>query len=854
MAGEPWLEYQETDGPWSEYAAAPVDITAGVSGLIKSGASKADIETYVQTAGGNTSQLAGLDEALAYRDRGGKGDIRVVMGPSGEVEAAPVKTAGDSLGQGVRGVMTGAGGLVDMVAGPVNGLINALPGEQGLSTTPFRDAANSAADWIGLDASTTDTERLVNAGVEGATGGLASAGVGGLFAGAKGATGAVGTALSASPAVDTVAGATGGLSGEATGQMGGGLVMQTIAALVGGLGGGVGAVSAGRGLRAGAGRISPRLASVMEATPPESVLNQNGTLNENGRELAQRAGLPQDVVAETYTRVRESNGPTPRRSSQAGREAARNRPREPIPTTQAMIDRAPEDTRPVPRLEERTAAIADAIGERIPPAQPETPQTSPTSPYRETSAFDEARSEGVRLTRGEAERDFAVQNDEQSLYVAATREGNIARNFRDERAQEITDAVDRFRTRFGDTEATPADRGQSVRDAISDLRDRGRDGVSALYRAAEEAGGDALTLQTDELHNAIVDVLIDEAVPEAVKRPLTQEMARYGLIGQADPINEAGITRVALDDGSSVSFRGPVKQLSVANAEDLRQRVNKLYDLDPTGISQGIKSHIDDAVEEAFVAAAETDAANIPEAYQAARRAHARQVETFKSKDVVDDILAIRKGTRQTFTMLPERVIARTLGSGSGAITNIRKVRGLLLSGGTPGAEQAWRGIQAQAIGDLFQQATNVQSSTISGARLNTAIRKFGVDRLRAILDEPDFNQLMKLQRVIGDATIPMSGTTNPSGTFTKLVNFMKKGALRFGGFGEAAVSLASKARDLAVTRRTLEGMTSYDGTNSTRIDQNARDFYDAFIRDASSGSIITSGLSAARPQSTSER
>lgn len=851
MSGEPWLDYAAPEGeaaPWQDFGgeaapaepAKPFDYSGHVSALIKAGADKKEIEDYVRGVGADPSQIGNLDAALKARSINPRADIRVVMQPAGDSAAQIDRTPAEGFGMGVRGVMTGAGGLLDMAAGPVNGFINALPGEQGLSTTPFRDAADAGADWLGLAKPFSEGERLTNAAVEGGAGGLASAGLGGAVAGASGAVGAVGRALASAPGIDLVSGAASGASGDAARQLGGGPVTQFIASILGGVGGGVGAMGASRAFS----RMTPKIAAVIDRTPPEAVLTESGALNEHGRELAQRSGVPDEVMAESFARARTGTGPRPRASSQAGREAARSRERAPIETRPQDMEPQP-NTAPPPDLEGANTRLVEGIEGRL--ERPRSP--FPDSPERTDSAFGEARSENVPLTRGQAERDFGVQNDEQSLFVAASKEGNLARQFRDEQNQSITDAVERFRRHFGDTDATPAERGETVKNAISDLRDQGREGVNAMYRLAEDAGGETLPLNTERLHEAATDILIDEAVPEAVKKAVSQEMARYGLIGEAAPTNEAGITRVTLDDGSSVSFRGQPKQLTVANAEDFRKRINSLYDSDPTKISQGLKGHIDDAVEAALEQAASGDAGNVSQAYQAARFAHRNQRNTFHSKDIIQNIIDVRKGTKNTPLVMPERVISQVLGNGSGAVTNIRKVKGLLLSGGTVGSKQAWRGIQAQTLADIFGSATNTQTQTISGARLNTAIRKFGVDRLREVLDQPEFNQLMKLQRIIGDATIPMSGTTNPSGTFTKLVNFMGKGALRLGGIGEIATSLASKARNLAVTRRTLEGITNYDGVNGADMDRRAREFVQEYIRAAGSGSIITAGLNASRPK-----
>ena len=781
-------------------------------------------------------------------------DIRrgVVKLPQGvKLETPGAKTAGEGFGVGVRNVATGVGGLLDLVAGPLNSAVNALPGEQGLSPTPFRDVADKIADVIGLSRPETKSERLLQAITEGGTQALATAGVAGAVApltSAASTTGNVARSIAANPVRDVISGVSGGAGAYAGSEIGG-----APGAVIGGLAGGFAGASATS--------IAERLVARI---PRSAVLDEAGNLTDNGREVILRTGADPAEVQQAYARRRgDADGPRPRRQSPeeaaAARAAASGRAREALadPETRArVIERppAPPASRQSTDISAQTDRIVRAIGDRIPPPRPPADAETPTNPDEPVGTrFAEAQSEGVRLTRGQAERNFEVQNDENSLRVSASAEGEQARQFFNQQNEQISDAATRFRAGFGDIESTAAERGEAFKQAISDLRDAGAAGVTRLYREAEALGGNGLKLDTAGIRSTATDILIDEAVPDGVKRAVSQELARYGLIGKASPTNEAGITKVTLDDGSSVSVRGPIKELTVANAEDLRKAVNRLYDpTRPKLSAQGLKGAIDDAVEEAVEKAArDAPEGRVGEAYRKARDAHVEQKRTFSAKDVIQSLVDNRKGTG-TPVVLPERAVAAILGSGKDAVTNLRKVKVLLLSSRQPSAQQAWRAIQAQALANIFDQATNVQTGNISGARLNTAISKFGTDKLRVLLTTQDFNQLMKLRRIIADATIPMSGTTNPSGTFTKLVNFLRSGMLRFvpgsSVLTDAASALLSKAKDLAAARKTLVGITSYDGRQATarRMDQEAREFVEQFIRDGGGGRLMPTAVNLA--------
>ena len=449
--------------------------------------------------------------------------------------------------------------------------------------------------------------------------------------------------------------------------------------------------------------------------------------------------------------------------------------------------------------------------------------------------------------------------------------GEEARGFFRQQQDQIRSAVTRFRDAFGQDPGTAADRGELLQAAIRDLRDNGAEGVRQLYQQAEALGGEGLALNPDRIRDAVDDVLMDELVPETVKRELSRELARYGIVGTPEPTNAVGITKVSLEDGTSIRFRGQVKKLTAGNAEDLRRAVNRLYDSDPSRASQAIKPAIDDALEEALTGASGQEG-GIGTAYQAARDAHRQQRRTFSGKDIVEKLIASRTNG-ETFSLNGEQAIAQTIGTGPDGVSNLRKVKGLLLSSGQPQARQAWSAIQHQALADIFDGAVVRNSGgdldSISGAKLRTMIfDRYGPEKLRTLLGPQEFARLMKIQRVIGAATIPLNGTTNPSGTFTKMVNYLRGGVLNFAGAGagvasggnpvvtvgaHALGSLAAKARDLATTRNTLKGITSYEGSASgERYDREARSFIAEYIRSGKSGEFVPSAinLSAMAPRS----
>lgn len=802
--------------------------------LIGSNRPRAEIDQFLTSQGIDPTTVTGLDEALAAARQGRAFGVNTV---NETPQASPAgETVGQALYRGVGDLAAGVGDILGIVGNPLNAGINALTGSN-LST----DLGQTLRDLTGAPEAVTDTEKLLSAAGRGGAAGLAGAGLGALAGGAAGMTGYVGRTVAANPAVDLVSGLAGGAGADV-----GNDVAGAAGAVAGGLAGGAaGALAASR--------------AFATRVPASIAVGQDGRLTPEAYDMALRAGAREEDVLNSYARARTAGDRRLPAERQAAREAVRNRPQETPEQLAALDNIAPEPTAPaaVPNLAARNEALVEGITERLPTDD----LAVPTTPRQR---YDEAQSEGIRLTRGQSEQDFEIQNDENSLRVSATREGEEARQFFRQQQEAIQGAVARFREGFGPDAGNAADRGQRVKDAVRALRDSGQQGVSRLYRLAEEAGGESLTLNGEGIRNAATDVLLDELVPAGVKKSIEQQLARYGLIGKPEPTNEVGITRVSLDDGSTVSFRGTPTQLTAANAEDLRQAINRLYLSDPSRASQAIKPAIDDALEEALERATGGEGA-IGQRYEAARAAHRQQRQTFKAKDIIENLIAVKKGT-ETDVLLPERAIGQVIGAGKDGITNLRKVRALLMGSNTPTSNQAWAAIQHQAIADVFDSAIsrNVNygggqiGDVVSGAKLNSAIDKFGVDKLRILLDREDFNGLMKLRRIVGNATIPISGTVNPSGTATKIINYLKAGALRFSGaipgFGtvvNAAVGAAAKGKEIAATRRTLEGITQYDGTQQSArsIDARAQEFVRQFIDNGTSGRLVPTSINLTTPR-----
>ncbi|WP_294328295.1 lytic transglycosylase domain-containing protein [uncultured Sphingomonas sp.] len=837
------------------------------------------------------------------------------------------------LGIGLRAVIEGAGDVAGLVMNPVNALLNAtgLPQRLTGGALPMaNDPSVNVADMMGLSKPQFASEQMASAVERGATGGLLTYGAGsaGTLAKLPGAAGTVSRALAAAPIGDAVSGGFGGASAEGARQAGYGPTGQLVAGVVGG---GLGIGGAIVTERAAGGFAGRRAAELPATTPREVVLDRAGELTEDGQELVARHGFTPDEIRQAYedspapagisragvertADVVEAEGRVRMALEDVGRVGGRvelqngetisldaNRPSRAAPEALAAAQAKLADARQELEVARAAAGRATSTDGPLPPATTAMDQApvpvrdsgvaaSPTdasSPGPGTRAASdrtrEAEALGIPLTRGQATQDFAIQDTEQTLRAQASGEGDKARTFLSDQADKIREAATKFREAFGSTDMTRADRGRVVVDALRDLRDRGKKGINTLYREANAMGGDGLALDVEGIASAAKRALVEADVPDTVKNVIRQEMARYGMIGKNAVTAEDGLTTVTLSDGRKVQFYGNPEPLTVGNAEQFRKAISAQYAVDgPRKLSQPIKGAVDDAVEAAVEAAARNGGDGpVGEKLRQARRAVVAQKETFAAKDVVQRLVDWKKGTR-TDNVLPEQAMREVL---AGDVSNLRRMKAVLLADPTPTSRGAWRAIQAEGVGSLIDKAYTANSNlgggpvaTISGAKLNSEILRFGIPKLKILLDEADFDRLMSLRRVIGEATIPISGTTNPSGSAFKLMRFLAPMAVKFSGIPlvgpavDVASGLVKQAKATAEASRTLAGMTSYGaeeaahdtarraahgpaterGTN-VDADEQAAGFIDALV-DAARAGRIAAAVVASAPRNDDER
>lgn len=405
-----------------------------------------------------------------------------------------------------------------------------------------------------------------------------------------------------------------------------------------------------------------------------------------------------------------------------------------------------------------------------------------------------AQAEGVPLSQGQATREFEIQSAEDILKGLEGREGEAARLFFNNQQEALVKSKDSFLQKLGgDLEITRTEAGGQARARLRDINAVEKVAVSNLYAELAELPGGQVAITTETYRN-FADELIREVVPSSrIQRGIKNIFNDFSIL------EEVKVTPTSQDP------------LNFKNAEKMRQRLNKLSPDNPADIT--VVSQLKQGLDDLIAGATEQFPVNseIAIAARKARKAAANRFQKFSAKDIIEDLTSFKKGT--TTERIPdELVLDRILASGNKKVDNLKRVKRVLMTKPTTASRKAWEQIQTQAVVDIFGKAVTEtpQGFVISGAKLNSAINRFGDEALAVVLRPKQLSALKQIQATIADATIPVPRTTNPSGTGQRILNAMNRLFTAPGLTGKLAafISAGSNAlKDQAERTLVLEGI-----------------------------------------------
>ncbi len=448
-----------------------------------------------------------------------------------------------------------------------------------------------------------------------------------------------------------------------------------------------------------------------------------------------------------------------------------------------------------------------------------------------------AREAGFELTPGQAERDFAKQEAEDTLRANITREGTKARLIEEEQQTAIREAQDKFTGQF-EGQADRQLAGGDIQSAVQDIRTTGKENINRLYEEAKNTEGLEVPLNNESLLDVIDYEILERPVDGAVITTVESALAKFGLIGD-DPKKVGRFYEVTEADGSKVKFKGQQTPLTLSNSNDFRKLLNTARSSDQSGAVTQIIKALDNQVDE--VVGRLPEGAPRTAAFRKATAAAREQKEIFEAKDIIQGLTSYKKGTR-TDTISPDRVVDSII-KNKDSLTNIQKVKKVLMDNPTNKSVDAWKSIQAQTAADVFSKSIN-PNGEISGNLLNSAVKKFGngsmeqgEKRLKEIFGDK-YGEFDNLRKAIGDATIPLKGTQNPSGTAHKIFNMLT----RFGTLGiygaDAVLPLVNKAKDSLNSGRVLKNIENYTPDQVKQAVKANDELVDSFVRLGLSGTL----------------
>jgi hypothetical protein len=433
-----------------------------------------------------------------------------------------------------------------------------------------------------------------------------------------------------------------------------------------------------------------------------------------------------------------------------------------------------------------------------------------------------AQDAGFELSAGQATQRPDVQEAEDVLRSAlATSEGREAAKIQAERLEQAAVGAREKLLRplkssidldFENKASTFSKRelGAVLKGAADELKTRDKGVIDDLYRAARDLPGEKLPLDADALRDTFINA-VDQIEPdERALKSVEKTLAKFGVIG--DVVEKKGNSTIVDFNGKKISFLGDVEPFEINNSEAIRSRLNKAFQADQTGLVGVLKRQIDNNVGEIVADAVEKAPTEKAAGFQQAREAFSKFKADFEAGDIIQDLTAFKRGT-QTPKIAEEEVFNKIFRS-SRKMDNIKRIKKTMLSKPTKQSRQAWTDLGAVAVEDLLGQAVNPQTGALSGARLNTAINKFGDDALKELLPMEQFKRLKSFQGALADLTIPLTGTTNPSGTGGRVLNM----ALRLMDFKAPGIgSIIARRGEKAATREAIrEGLASIKGQTPT--------------------------------------
>lgn len=471
--------------------------------------------------------------------------------------------------------------------------------------------------------------------------------------------------------------------------------------------------------------------------------------------------------------------------------------------------------------------LTDIIAKATPKEIDELAELAPDVAARTLRA---RQSLGTPTTGGQASGDLLARREEEALR-------NIPQNPRATEAAEIRGEqiqdIERARLKFLEPLKTGLDpsrtgRGTTIKKAVDELNTTAKDNVTQLYKELEAIPGGGIPLPSVNLSSQFRVLADERAVSEPFVNKVEKMLAGFGIV---DPLVE----RTAANTPKLVT------PLTFGNAHKVAKKLNKLFSSDDAqnALLQDFKKSFDDNLLSALDKAANgQQGLVIREAANRARDAAKRRFQTFKNKDIVEDLIEF-KGFGTTDRIDNSKVLDKILGSGN-RVEQIIRVRNVLTKNPTPASTNAWKEIQGQAFEDLFDGVFRTKNgqTILDGEAFGNNINSIGDDAMKELFQGQKV-AIDKMAKAMADVTHVIPRTGEVSGL---LKNVFSLGGLILARTGTNNLALLSRAsgagadigEGLAQTSRqkkVLKAIKSGKPLTSNESEQLFREFADRLQR-----------------------
>jgi len=357
----------------------------------------------------------------------------------------------------------------------------------------------------------------------------------------------------------------------------------------------------------------------------------------------------------------------------------------------------------------------------------------------------------IPLTKGQATQDFEQQRFERE--TSKIPDGDRLRQRYTEQNQAISQNIDAMLdmtgTQIGEN-AYKLETGNKVINALQKGLEAEKKKVTTAYNVAR-AKGELEAIIPDETINT-VSSFVNENRAKRTAAPVLK-----GFVDEA-LVKEFG-------DGSIEDGTFKLKPLSINQAEELRQEVNRIVDKkngQDMYFAGQIKKLIDDAQDTVG-----------GQTFKSARKMSMQTANKYKNLAIIDQLLDT-KGQYADKRIAAENVVNRAVIGGS--IEDVRNLRRVLTTAGNDGIE-AWKEVRAATLRHLRDEVTKnvgrdpLGNPLISASQFDRTIKSLDQNgKLELIFGKTNAAQLRDLNDIVRDIYVSQPNAVNTSNTASVLL------------------------------------------------------------------------------------